>query len=85
MHYLDKMIKIEHIIFWIAILAIIAIALWLLSGSPPKTNAIISVALFVAVSELTLWKFLFKIDKKTTVGFINVKKDMNINQLKIKN
>jgi len=73
MLYLDKMVKIENIIFWIAILAIIAIALWLLSGSPPETNAIISVALFVAVSELMLWKFLFKIDKKTTVGFVRVK------------
>ena len=78
MLYLDKMVKIEDVVFWITILAIIAIALWLLSGSPPETNALISIALFVAVSELMLWKFLFKIDKNTSVRFVKVKGDFNI-------
>ena len=72
MPYLDKMVKIEDIIFWILILSIIAIALWMLSGSPTETNALISIALFVSASELMLWKTLFKIDKKTSVGFIKV-------------
>ena len=80
-------IKIEDILFWISIAAIIAISLWLLSGSPPEINALISIALFVAVSEILLWKALFNIDKRTAVGFSKIKSDINnfrtniINQL----
>ncbi len=71
-------IKIEDIIFWIIILIIIAIAAWLLSGSPPEVNALISIALFVAASEMLLWKVLFLAEKKTEIGFIKVKKDLKI-------
>lgn len=70
-------IKIEDILFWISVAAIIAIALWLLSGSPSEINALISIALFVAASEILLWKAIFSIDKKTSNGFIKIKSDMN--------
>ncbi len=77
MHYSDKMAKLEDIILWILILIIIGIALWLLSGSPSETNALISITLFVAASELLIWKKLFNIDKNTAIGFMKVKNEMN--------
>ena len=70
-------IKIEDIIFWIIILAIIALAIWLLAGSPTDTSAIVALVAFVAASEILLWKALFKIDKKTTVGFMRLKNDLD--------
>ncbi len=70
-------IKLEDIIFWLLIIAIIAIALWLLSGSPPETNALIAIAVFVAASEILIWKNLFKIDKKTAIGFEKIKNNIN--------
>lgn len=71
------MIKIEDIIFWLLIIAIVAIALWLLSGSPPEIDALITIALFVAASELLIWRKIFSIEKNTTIGFMRVKHDMN--------
>ncbi len=85
MLYLDKMVKIEDIIFWMIIIAIIAIALGLLKGSPPETNALISLALFITASELMLWKTLFKINKNTPIEFIKVKNDINNRFDKIEN
>ncbi len=70
-------LKLEDIVFWILISAIIAVALWLLSGSPPEANAIIAVALFVAASEILIWKNLFKIDKKTAIGFEKIKNNID--------
>lgn len=66
-------IKIEDILFWILIAGIIAVALWLLSGSPPETNALIAVTVFIAASEILLWRTLFLNDKKTAIGFERVK------------
>ncbi|MBA7660407.1 hypothetical protein ES703_68409 [subsurface metagenome] len=71
-------IKLEDIIFWLLIIAIIAVALWLLSGSPPMENGLLMIIIFVAASEILLWKTLFKIDKKTAVGFERIKKDINV-------
>ena len=91
MYYLTKM-KIEDIVFWVIISLIIATALWLLSGSPPEANALVSIALFVAASELLIWKALFSTDKKTAIGFEKVrteiqilKKDLNYQLNEIKN
>lgn len=71
------MIKIEDIIFWIIIISIIAIALWLLSGSPPESDALITIALFMAASELLVWKKIFSMDKNTAISFVKLKNDMN--------
>lgn len=68
--------KIEDVVFWIIISLIIATALWLLSGSPPEANALVSIALFVAASEILIWRKLFDIDKKNAVGFEKVKNDL---------
>ena len=91
MYYLTKM-KIEDIVFWVIISLIIATALWLLSGSPPEANALVSIALFVAASEILIWRKLFDIDKKNAVGFEKVrteiqilKKDLNYQLNEIKN
>ena len=85
---LHKMAKIQDIIFWIIILSVIAIAIWLLSGSPPTENALVSIALFIAASELIIWKFCFSLDKKSAVGFMKIKNEMdkiNDNLIKINN
>jgi hypothetical protein len=71
-------IKLEDIIFWILIFAIIGTAIWLLSGSPTDTSAIIAIAVFVAASEILIWKNLFKIEKKTLVGFEKVKSEIKL-------
>ena len=76
---LHKMkIKTEDIIIWTAIIIIIAIAIWKLVGSPTDTAALISITLFIAVSELSLWKKMFLVEKKTEVGFMKVKENINL-------
>ena len=70
-------IKIEDIIFWFLILSIIAVVLWMLSGSPPMENGLLIMVVFVAGSELLIWKAFFKMDKKTAIGFEKMKNDMS--------
>ena len=77
--------KIEDIVFFVLIAAIIGIALWLLSGSPPDSDAIITLGLFVAASELLIWRNMFAIDKKTAVGFMKIKNDMDRGFLEVNN
>lgn len=83
------MIKFEHILFWVLILVIIGIAVWLAFGSPEFENSLITIGIFVATSEILLWKFLFsmdnknidrfsKLDKKTAIGFEKVKSDFKL-------
>jgi len=90
------MIKIEDIIFWILIIAIIAIALWLISGSPPEIDALITIAFLLSASELLIWRKMFSIennfnlrlsnlDKNTTLGFMKVKNDLEKIDSKINN
>lgn len=78
-------ITIEDIVFWIFILMIIGIALWLLHGSPPESSALIAIALFFTGSELMIWKRIFKIEKRTTIGFMKMKHEMDNNFIKIRN
>ncbi len=78
-------ITIEDIIFWIFILIIIGTALWLLHGSPPESSAIITVALAFAGSELLIWKKIFLIEKRTTIGFMKMKHEFDKNNLMINN
>lgn len=74
------MVKAEDIFFWIFIAIAVGTALWLLHGSPPESNAIITVVLAFAGSELLIWKTLFKNDKNTVIGFIKIKGEFkNIN------
>jgi len=77
--------KIEDIIFWLLIIAVIGVIIWMLSGSPPLENSLLMISIFIATSELLLWKALFKIDKKTALGFEKIKKSMNNNYSQIKN
>lgn len=72
------MVKIEDIIFWIAIIIIIGIAIWKLFGSPTDTAALISITLFMAMSELALWRKVYTIEIRTAVGFTKVRADLNL-------
>ena len=76
-------LTIEDIIFWIFILIIIGTAIWLLSGSPPEMDALISIGLAVAASELLIWKKMFSVEEKTIIGFMKIKNDMNKNNLNV--
>ena len=80
------MARIEDILFWILILVVIGIAIWLAFGSPDFENGLIAIVIFVASSEILLWKTLFtfdkksvarlsSIDKRTSIGFERVKLD----------
>jgi len=70
-------IKIEDIVFWFFIIAIIAIAIWKLFGSPTDTASIITIALFVAGSELIIWKYIFNLEKKTAISFTKLRYEIN--------
>ena len=72
--------KAEDIVFWILILAAIAVILWLLKGSPTLESALITIGLFIISSELMLWKKYFTLDKNAAVSFTKLRNDMsNIN------
>jgi len=77
--------KIESIIFWILILTIIGISVWLAFGSPVFETSLIAVMIFVACSEILLWKFLFSFDKRTAVGFEKVRSDLKVMDNKFEN
>ena len=68
--------KIENIAFWILILSAIALSIWKLFESPSDIATIISIASLSIGSELLIWKEIFKIDKKTAIGFIKLKTDL---------
>jgi len=78
------MMKIEDVIFWILIAVVVGIAIWLLSGSPTLETALISITLFVAGSEILIWRKIFSVDKDTTVGFVKVRKDLEIIKSELK-
>jgi len=67
------MVKIEHILFWILILIIVGLLIWLAFGSPEFESSLIAIGIFVAGSEILIWKAFFSIDKRTAVGFERVK------------
>jgi len=77
--------KIEDGVLLALIIAIVGIALWLLSGSPPSNDALIAVALFVAASELMIWRNMFSLDKKTSLGFMKIKNDIEKGFLGVNN
>jgi len=72
------MIRAESIVFWILILTVIGVVIWLAFGSPDFERSLLMIMIFVAGSEILLWKFLFKIDKKTAIGFEKIKGDFKI-------
>lgn len=77
-------IKIEDIVFWIAIIATIGVIIWKLFGSPSVLEILISAVSFLMIAGLTLWRSLHSVEKKiigienrNTIGFIKVKNDIN--------
>jgi len=55
----------------------IGIFLLIITNSPIEVDSLISLTLFVAASELLIWKYLFKIDKDTSVAFAKIKEKLN--------
>ena len=81
-------IKLQDIIFWILILAAVGVAVWLLVGSPTIEQGLLMITIFIATSEILLWKTLFLIDKKTAISFEKVKSrfdkiDYQLNEIKL--
>ena len=70
--------KLTDILFWILILAALGIAIWLVFGSPTIETGLLMIVIFIASSEIMLWRTLFNIDKRTSIGFIKAKNDLNI-------
>ena len=68
--------KAGDIVFWLIIAALIGLAFWLFRGSPTTESAIVSVAVFVATSEMILWRRTFTMDKNTAVSFARLKNDI---------
>lgn len=77
--------KTEDIAFWIIICLIVGVAIWKLVGSPTDTATLIAITLFVAGSEIVIWKALFKIDKRTEIGFERLDKKTTISFERVKN
>ena len=84
MHYSDKMagIKIEDVVFWAAIIVLIAMMIWKLFGSPSVVDMLIAGVSFLVITVMALWRFshtldkrIMKVDNKTTIGFTKVKAD----------
>jgi hypothetical protein len=71
------MMKIEDIVFWAFIVAIVGIALWILSWSPNGTDALITLTLYVGALGILIWNKMFAIDNRANVGFIKVKNDID--------
>ncbi|MFH1607895.1 MAG: hypothetical protein ABIA78_02065 [archaeon] len=68
-----RKIKLTDILFWTLILSAVGVAIWLLVGSPTIEQGLLMITLFIATSEILLWKALFSVDKKTAIGFEKVK------------
>ena len=78
--------NIDDIIFWMLIIAALAVILWVLHGSPTAESALVSIGIFFLSSELFLWRKYFDLDKKIAVNFIDIKSDIkeirnNLNNL----
>ena len=71
-------IKIEDIIFWILVFATIAVIIWKLVGSPTDMGTIIGIGSFILSSEILIWKKIFSIESKTTIGFMKVKHNLKL-------
>ena len=90
------MVRVEDIVFWILITSIIGISIWLAFGSPLFESSLIAIMIFVATSEILLWKTLFSFDiknadrihtieNKTSLGFEKVRSDIRDVNTKLSN
>ena len=88
--------EIKNIMFWVLILSAVGVAVWLLIGSPTIEQGLLMITIFIASSEILIWKTIFKkdnknnlnferLDKKTTISFEKMKSHMNNKFLEINN
>ena len=82
---MEKSIKLEDIIFWLLIIGIIAVVIWMLGGSPPTKNGLLIITIFVATSEILLWKVVFSTEKKSIIGIERLDKKTAISFERTKN
>lgn len=78
-------IKIEDIVFWILVFAIIGVMVWKLFGSQTDVGMIIGVGTFLLTSEILTWKKIFAIESKTAIGFMKVKHNLELMENRINN
>ena len=75
-------VKIEDIVFWILIIAVIALIIWKLFGSPTDLAMQIAIGSILAGTIMLLWRLEWKnhyeLDKKAQVGFEKVKSEINL-------
>jgi len=76
--------KTRDILFWILILAAIGIAVWLTIGSPTIEEGLLMIVISLAGSEILLWKAIFRIDKRTALGFERIKSKMDMQFSEVK-
>lgn len=89
-YFLNKMenkisIKFEDILFWILILAAVAVIIWKLHGSPTDTGAIVGIGTFLISSEALIWKRIFKIEKDFNNNFSKMDKNITVSFMKLRN
>ncbi|MFH1592963.1 MAG: hypothetical protein ABIB47_06370 [Candidatus Woesearchaeota archaeon] len=77
-------IKLIDIIFWALILSAVGVAIWLLVGSPTIEQGLLMITISIAASEILIWKALFRVDKKTAIGFEKVRSQLSNIQRDIK-
>lgn len=78
-------VKFEDIVLWLIIAALIAVAIWKLFGSPTDTATLITITIFVAASELIIWKKIFSIEKNTAISFVKMRNDISNKHNELKN
>lgn len=72
------MIRADDVLFWILMFVIIGVSIWLGFGSPDFESSLLMLTVFVAGSEILLWRSLFAKDKKVAVGFEKVRGDFRV-------
>ena len=82
---MEKSIKLEDILFWLLIMGIIAVVIWMLHGSPPTENGLLIITIFVATSEVLLWRVMFNTEKKSIIGIERLDKKSAISFERVRN
>lgn len=78
-------IKIEDIVFFAILSAVLAIAFWLLHGSPALENALVSFVVLIIMAEFMIWKKYFEVDKKSAVTFTKLRSSVESINSRLKN
>jgi len=78
-------IKIEDVIFWVAVSATIGVILWKLHGSPTDMATIIGIGTFILISEVAVWKKIFSVENNFNTKLLKMDKNISLSFMKLKN